>query len=131
MKVYAVESGDYSDYRVDSLHSTKERAEAYIKRRSKIDRYYNNEASVVERTVDEESDEWLNGNVSVYRVYIHESSADVSVSEVEYGAEWESEDSGRMDDRYRALHIYAKDEQHAAKIAMEKRSVWLANKGGR
>jgi hypothetical protein len=30
MKVYAVSSGDYSDYRIDAVYSTKERAEAFI-----------------------------------------------------------------------------------------------------
>jgi hypothetical protein len=124
--IYVVTRGEYSEYCIMALFSTKELAEMYVQRMG-TSSYYDN-CIIEEYELDSINADWLAGKVSRWHVAFHPNSADIrTVEKIDYGKtdelvkEW---DWGLL-----SVYMLARDEQHAAKIAMEKRSVYLANKG--
>lgn len=109
MKIYILTSGGYSDYRVEGVFSTEEKA-LYAKRLLMAD-------EIDEWEVDEIPEHpigllryWVRMNADGNQVY---SGQDGNFSK----PDWEP---GRFD-KYVVFHMWASDEQHAIKIANERR----------
>ena len=115
--VWIVESGEYSDYNVDGIFSTKENAELFRGA-------YGGE--VVERTLDPYVKEIRSGMV-LFHVKMNVSGAmiDCYKSDCFYGA-GELGLSLYHDGWCLVGYIWAKDKQHAAKIANERRVQLIA-----
>lgn len=118
MIVYVVTSGEYSDYRVEGIYSTRELAElaaATITDANEIEEY----------ELDVAADKLRQG-FNPYCVTFDtdwRSAATIrSVKLAGLGIE-----SSPAVHEWRVLHVYcwAKDEAHAAKIANEKRAAYL------
>lgn len=128
--VWAVTDGEYSDFRVVGVFSTRERAE------DACVRYGNRHARVSQWPVDPGFDElnhglktyWVvmqrNGDVTECCEYMGEpldaSGANVWPGEA-YDARWYDWMNGLL-----THHILARDETHAIKIANEKRAELIA-----
>jgi len=119
MKVYLVTDGDYSDFSIEAIFSTKELAIAFQKRF----RY----DSVGEWEVDSLVD--LHKGLTYYSVFMKKDGMTEEVEEhcgkrgdVSYNYQYSN-------DIVYALHasVWAKDKKHAVKILNEKRSIILAN----
>jgi hypothetical protein len=109
--VYLVTSGEYSDYRVDGVYSTKELAEKAKIALGDVD---------IETYVLDEFADHLNQGLSLWQVEI--SKCDNGESRT-----WKtSRPTTWIGFKSLNLAIWAKDEQHALKIASEKRAIYLA-----
>lgn len=136
-KVYIVTAGEYSAYRICAVCSTREKADKYI--RDKV-------GEKIELWDIDSFDEILNFLDHGYGMYYVEMKKNGDVikvskySEKEYEYEyWELDEISFIDtdlgehggycEKYDAIciRIVAKDEQHAIKIANEKRSYLIAN----
>lgn len=117
--VYIVTTGSYSDYRINAVFSTPELAQTYIDR-CQFDQYA--EPGIEEYEVDDVDMEWLNSKLSSYIVYIWKNSPDVAHARVLTGlqAEFESEE-----EKFYCFMVFAESKEHAAKIAMERRSIQI------
>ena len=120
-KVYMVTDGSYSDYMVLGIYSTKAKAE-----RAKVLFNADNDVDPIEMDVTPRVPpgmlKWLvkmdrNGNTKgVYRENCEYTASHASV--------WKSYDS---DEAYMQARVWAKDEEHAVKIANEWRTRIVAN----
>lgn len=131
--IYIVTAGDYSEYAIHAVFSTAELAQQYIDAQS-----WRDQAEIEEWALDPDAD-YLRQGMSWYEVIIGVASSDVlslkkdrmGESDIRFipGNEQFAQVIGL--DYWAQDHLiiscWAKDEQHAAKIAMEKRAVWLAN----
>lgn len=122
-KIYAVTAGSYSDYHIVGMYSTRENAEIAQKQAGN---------DIEEYTIDEHIDKMQQG-LRVYYVKIAIDAADII-----YILDWDYNDdqvdkAPELDadprEKRKSLIMlhWARGKDHAAKIAMEKRSVWLAN----
>ena len=129
MQIFIVTSGDYSDYGIDSVYSTKENAEKYIKLypsiRYEIEEFdVDEEMALINRIRDEKITIYLvcmdrDGNVKEIR---KESPRISLVEELLAGKHRRVLYADCMD-----LCVIAKDEKHAIKIVNEKRTQMIAN----
>ena len=131
--IYAVSSGSYSDYRVCALFSTKALAEKYME--ANVDSWdsYND---IEEYQLDPDKDELVGGYV-YWKVEML-VSGDRAKAERSAKQEWNHDqmigdtfNGGKripLDKEKRVWfsYCYAKDEQHAIKIANERRIQYLA-----
>lgn len=123
-KVYLVSSGEYSDYSIDGIFSSKEKAMAFMYHFHKEDGYggYND---VAEREVDPWGEQ-IDQGLTLWRVYIRKqgdtdrcSMIDPSSNEVGY------EFYGNA----LCFQVWAKNQDHAIKIAGERRARIIADGG--
>jgi hypothetical protein len=127
VKVWAIEEGEYSDYHVVGVFSTRENAELIL---SKYNASPYHHAEISEWDLDP-AIEQLNAGLSRFYVQILRDGTVREVRE-DFGIEeWETInlDDSRAQDGCKGYRIYvfAKDEQHAIKIANEKRLQYIAN----
>jgi hypothetical protein len=125
--IYVVTEGRYSSYHIEAVFSTKEVAEQYVqKRRGPNLNLAYDEYEIEEYTLDLAGTDWLEGRVKCWLVEFKAGSADIecikgmdnTVSEMDESMNWRGEYS---------IFLMADTQEHAAKIAVEKRSIYLAN----
>ena len=126
-KIYLVSKGDYSDYHIVSVFSTKELAELYVSKFSKLISRYD-EFSIEEYDIDSFATELINKFPFIIAIDKEGNTTNVT------NFYWDFED-GKSDlslaksgDENLTLyvHCFADDEKHAIKIASEKRFEILA-----
>lgn len=132
-KIFIVTTGEYPDYSLEAAFSTRELAERYIDSRA-----WSVVAEIEEMPVDSDAGH-LRAGMYVYDIEIATATADVLKLELGSDSDErvlfaqanpESADAFNWPTfKYDRLYmsVWAKDEQHAAKIAMERRSKWLAD----
>ena len=127
--VYLVTAGEYSDYHIIGAFSTEELAEKWIER-------YDESAGIEEYEVDE-LQPTLRPEYAPYHVEILMETADVVKVEKKEDsyAGTDVETSSWLIGKHNqfkrlTVECWAKSEEHAAKIAMEQRSIRLANEKG-
>lgn len=111
MKVYIVTSGDYSDYHIDRVFSTRERAREFVDHMGAC-------YEIEEYDLDEETPRGVFG----YRVSIYEDHTEVELTDPAYDT-YMRKDSLRWEERFLPHMIFvveAKDAPHAVKIASER-----------
>lgn len=119
--IYAVASGEYSDYGISALFSTEELAQRYI---DKCDPDRWSYPRIEEYELDSVDMEWLHSDENMYQVLIKKDTADV---EHILALDGFADDSIQDSPYYYVYKIRAKDKQHASKIAMERRSMEIVN----
>lgn len=128
--IYAVSTGSYSDYSIEAMFSTEEKAQQYMDRRREHSPYkhlpdFNDIETYELDTID---DDYLTGKVKYWRVEFATDSADVREVRLEDGEPNESVNVGSHRDRkWFVVYVFADTQERAVKVAMERRSVWLAN----
>lgn len=121
--IYIVTDGSYSDYGIRSVFSSKERAQAYIDERCKS-------GDIEEWGLDDWLDERQQG-LKFYSVHMQLTGDGAKVKEDEppscYQNGWIGRPlNGHMPDWF-AMTIWAKDAEHALKIANDRRREKIAN----
>jgi hypothetical protein len=119
--VYACESGDYSDYRVDALFSLRKDAARYAKL---------HHCEVVRRQLDPDLEQYRKG-LNCYWVIMEREGRTRLIEIVKH---YEVDKSNRYQDKSHPernrdewiFYVWAKDKQHAAKIANERRTQLIA-----
>lgn len=128
--IYIVTNGSYSDKDNQAVFSTREQAE-------KLKDYLNSDtkypdADIEEFELDLTFEEWQAENAyppvptrKRWHIVFKKDTADIIyISEVDSGIEY----SGFFSDGGFFTEINTETQEQAAKIAMERRSVWLANR---
>lgn len=136
-EVYLVTKGEYSDYRVEAVFSTKENAERFMAKFPNSGWGGYNEIEVY--SLDEHISEIERGLI-FFRVEISRDGDTLSIEQT--SPAYQSGDpipdgwrpyyyrggsiSGRQEIKWRPFYTWAKDEQHAVKIANEWRVQMIA-----
>ena len=125
--VYVVTSGEYSDYGIDAIFSTRELAQSFIDA-FKADKWH--EMDIEEWDLDPNSTH-LKQNRKPYFLRINKRGdvSDLEVADSSYGFKKdlpEAEISYTANLEWMNINCFADDENHAVKIAGEKRSQILA-----
>ena len=118
--VYVVTTGAYSDFSINQIFSTEELAQAYIDKREFGPSDY---AEIEEYILDNVDMNWLKDDHNYYKVFIKKKTADVSYISVSESTEI---DLSTENEHYYIFNVRAKSREHAAKIAMETRSIKLS-----
>ena len=118
-KLYVVEQGEYSDHRFVGIYDTEEKAE-FI--RDKINMKPYQDASIYEYELNPGYEE-LNAGLSMYNVHISTTGKLISILKCNDTA------GGIATTELHANHVsyfsvYARDEAHATKIALDKFYIW-------
>ena len=119
--IYIVTSGEYSDYRIVGVFSTKEIAQLAIGA--------GHGDEIEEYEIDKYAD-YARRGIGAYRVHIGIDNADIhTIRAIDMAdtTDEEKEPSPSFDGQSLIVLAYATDERHAAKIAMEKRAMWIAS----
>lgn len=131
-KVYVVTSGEYSDYHIDGMFSTEELAQKFI---DSFKRHEYTEMDIEEWELDVHKDALSQGYLP-FRVSMRQNGDVMSCEHEDSSYGFHSEtprdsfhstvwnDQGAP--KYMVSHVYAKDQQHAIKIANERRGQYLA-----
>ncbi len=115
---YAISTGEYSDYRVHAIFTTAEKAEAALP-------LYGRNAEIEDFPLDPALPEWAPGR-HLYRCYKHLSGNVTAypsdLSELDL---WKTSMLDHFEPQAKApnwsqVHVYAKNKEHAVKIAAEK-----------
>lgn len=131
MKVYVVTAGDYSDYKIVAIFSTEEKADAYIRAREAI--YpYSDFNSVTTWYVDDDNDDMVlrmaaQGLQSWGFLVLPNGT--VTVSHSDLNEDWDDRHSVALVDSAITKAVgrcWARDEEHARKIAAEMYAELLA-----
>ena len=135
MKVWTIESGQYSDYRVDGIFSTRENAEAVAAKLTSEGKGWHDY-----RIEERELDPGVEGLREGYGCFVVWMLRDGTVESVRQW-EWDISDStpevwrrsqapinqGKNVPDCLNTTVFARDEQHAIKIANEQRAQLIAN----
>lgn len=126
-KVFVVTSGEYSDYGIDAIFSTRELAQSFIDA-FKANKWY--EMDIEEWDLDPNKTH-LKQNRKPYFLRINKKGdvSDLSLADSSYGFNQdmpEAEISYTPNLEWMNINCFADDENHAVKIAGEKRSQILA-----
>lgn len=123
-KAYIVTSGKYSDYKIDGVFSTRAKAQAFI------DAFAKGEwqsMSIEEHALDPFAREIGRGWKPYFiRIDAEGNTSDCRVEDSTYGFEEGDNSIGFDIDGDMYMHIFAKDEDHAGKIAGEKQFKCIA-----
>lgn len=132
--ICVVTSGEYSGYHIEAMFSTSEKAMQYMDRRREYSEWdppaFN---EIEEYELDAVPDDYLAGKVKCWIVSIGVETADVTSVELEDGNPVESTQlpevyPGRTPyPKSYVIRVFADTKERAIKVAMERRSVWLAN----
>ena len=123
-KIYLVTSGEYSDYGIDGVFTSKELAEKFIKSFNTKDSF--ERMNIETRTLNPYEKELQQG-FKAYFVRMSKKGETVSVNNTEGAFGFDSHDSDGFDVRNNLIsHVYAKDKKHAIKIVNEKRTKLIA-----
>ena len=120
-KLYALTHGEYSDYRILTLCSSKERAEELAK-------WYNAKKSIYEDEVEvEEYDDGLvvpDENLNTYRIWFDEKGNPKSCEQGHPIDAVNNRIGFNKNGGY--VYLFATDMDSARKIAIDKRAKWIA-----
>lgn len=116
-EVFVVVSGIYSDFGINAIFSTREKAQAYIDNRADVNQF--NDYRIEVYGLDEYGD--INSRLIAYWVKIDK---DDNASIERIGPNHSRSEA--IDFRVGDATVWARDEQHAAKIAMERYMRWKA-----
>lgn len=119
MKVYVVTQGRYSDYHIIGVTLDKKLAEKAAEFNMKYGRYSNTEAYIEEWETDDFHSSAL---TCVFEVDFDENGNIIDCEE----NHWADEEFTRAS----MVIVRAKDEEHAKKIAIDRRAMYLAAKEG-
>jgi len=125
--VWVIDGGDYSDYRIEGIYSTKHNADLAFK-----NEYENSEMSVGKWQLDVNVDK-IKRHLKPFQVEI--SIEDSAISKIFHSHPRYVDDTTRTSTNSRTkkefleMHMWAKDEKHALKIASERRAQWIAGNG--
>jgi hypothetical protein len=122
MTVYVVTEGDYSDYRIKAIFSTKDAAEAYISEGSKYK--YADFNDIDEWELDAEAGYIMRPYWGVYLTKDGSLSGDVRTGEQLADPNARSGEVGQCGDWGFQAESYV-SEEHALKLAAEARQEWL------
>ncbi len=131
-KIFIIEQGSYSDYRVVGIFSTREKAEVVLNYMKSHEKSYSDEAEIDEREIDPSIDA-INQGLVHYVVTMNLETGDVIHIESISDPIIEQEDC--VWDRLPSLvaryhgHCWAEDEKHAIKIINERRVQRIAQGG--
>lgn len=123
-KVFVVTSGEYSDYGIDSIFSTKELAEKFIE---SFNQTYRN-MSIEEWTLDP-SENAIQTNKKAFWLRIDKdgNTRDLEWCDSAYGFRGETPSLSWTGDKvWLNIYVFANDDKHAVKIANEIRSQVIA-----
>lgn len=134
MKVYAVTTGCYSDYRIDCIFSTKEKADEYVKCYSNSREYDNDEVQVEEYELDDPEKCFAINNKDLFHYFI-EMRLDFSLMSISKHSIIERKNYipkviPRKNKKEFEIECYAKSMKEATKIAADKLHQYLANSPG-
>ncbi len=123
--IYLVTSGSYSDYSVDAVFDSREKAETFVA----YQRAHDTLSDIEERDLNAPYDRLTQG-YQVYTVSFDDArtgDARISPTSVGKDAEWEHGSTRGIDNQipYFFCTVWAKDEEGAAKIANERRVRYL------
>lgn len=130
--IYIVTSGDYSDYRINSVFDTRDKAEKFIEHiREKVSEYDAKYCTVEEWELNKFYSEIERGLRCFSVHYPDIENGDSFIAEEEKPRDgnerhWQSILVNRTDTNY-MVYVWAKDKQLALKIANEKRVQYLAS----
>ena len=117
--MYVVTSGEYSDYGIDAIFSSKELAQKFID--SFEDRSYSRFNGIEEYPLDPFERELKEGYKPYFlRMDKEGNASDIQIEDSAYGFE-DPYENGFDVNNGMYIHCYAKDETHAIKICNEKR----------
>lgn len=125
MKHYVVTRGEYSDYHIIAVCADKANAEKIAER---IDRESCNEYDKCDIEEYEDGKALFKETLSAYFVNFERGTVRKGKDDTEYavtGTYWESKDGTIW-----GMYVFAKDEEHAMKIASDKRAMLMAQKIG-
>ena len=124
-KLYAITHGEYSDYRILTLCSDREKAEKLVEWYNRYDRYDQAEIEEYEDSliVPDES-------LKPYEVYFYADGNIRWVLESTHPMNAVDGHTVRCDDGRFIAYVLAVDEESAEKIAAEKRAKWIAENTG-
>ena len=124
--VWVIEGGEYSDYRVEGIYSTRHNAQLA----------FDNGLGNYEMEINE----WpLDVNVDKIKKRLRPMRVEISINDSAnasvFGTSPRFANDPEISEIYNKsnflhTHMWAKDEKHALKIASERRARWIAN-GGR
>lgn len=124
-KVFVVTSGQYSDYGVDAIFTTKELAENFINA-------FKSDSSYDEKNIEEWDldpyDLHLKQNRKPYFLRINKNgdTRDLELCDSVYGFSHELGVSYTHNEDWMNIYCFADDEKHAVKIANERRTQVIA-----
>lgn len=118
-KLYAVEQGEYSDHHFVGIYDTNEKAE-FI--RDKINMKPHQDASIREYELNPGYEE-LNAGLSMYNIYISPTGKLISILKYNDTA-GDIATTELHADHGSYFYVYARDEAHATKIALDKFYIW-------
>lgn len=119
MKIYALTRGSYSDYHIEAMFSSKEKAQAFATIANMTDAHFE------EHDVDPEIPQELKHGLYPYSIEISiESGVVYYCQKLEF---WTYMRPARILHKGIDFSCWAKDEEHATKIASEIRAEYIAN----
>lgn len=119
-KAYVITSGDYSDYRIDGVFSSKEKAEDFIKM------FKGHAMDIEEWDLDPLGQDYKGKKAYFVRMAKDGTTLRVDIEDSSYGFTHCNRD-GFSIDKDMFTHVIAKDVRHAVKIANERRTALIAN----
>lgn len=119
-EIYIVSSGQYSDYGIDGVFSTKELAQAYIDSFSKKDGWDEMDIEIWELDPHKED---LHNKRKVYFVSMTQNGEvlNVRIDSSAYGIKYKDSRDGLDANGNFYTHCFADDEKHAIKICAERK----------
>lgn len=132
MTVFMVTSGQYSDYGVCGIFSTKEMANKYIEFMSRTENVFSNEFNDIEEIELDSYEELINSNDNIYHGYMDEEGNQVYDMTIDNDmVELANSFAIGNDERYGGLfmHYYVRADspERAVKIANDKRAQIISN----
>ena len=124
-KLYAVTSGEYSDYGIEALFSSREKAvEYYLRRKAEeAERYYHDPLYLEEH---EDGEAYERADLEMFNVVFDAyGNVEKVTSDVP-----RTEDLFVFNDGRSSVYVFAEDTEKAVKVAAEKRAVALSLKEG-
>ena len=134
MIIYVVTSGTYSDYKIDSLYTNKEKAEERLAALKKVDMFDNEKPQIEEWPVDQEFEEiprqyWMS-EIDLVTGQVFEPDAEVryrfakpNQRTYEHANQLRCLSYGGISERYTANSFVS--QEHADKLAVEARQLFL------
>ena len=124
-KLYAVTFGEYSDYVIEALFSSREKAvEYYLRRKAEEDNRYYSDSLCLEEYEDGEAYE--SADLEMFNV-VFDSYGNVEKVTNDVPR---TEDLFVFNDGRSSVYVFAEDTEKAVKVAAEKRAVALSLKEG-
>lgn len=123
MKHYVVTRGEYSDYHIVAVCADKADAEKIAER---INRESYNEYDKCDIEEYEDGKVLFNESLSAY--FVNFEKGTVKKDDTEYAVRWPI--CEKKDGTIYGMYVFAKDEDHAMKIASDKRAMLMAQKEG-